>query len=147
MAMDPSQNPTSPFYLLPSDNPCQKLVNFKFDGNSTGDWKPSMLISLSAKNKLGFVDGSLIKPAVTSDLYLAWERCNNMIISWLLGVLEQDIARSVLYFSTTREIWLNLEERYGQSSCALLYSLQQALHEIKQDQDNILGFYTKIKMI
>ncbi|XP_021753580.1 uncharacterized protein LOC110718951 [Chenopodium quinoa] len=74
MAIDPSQNPTSPFYLHPSNNPSQKLVNFKFDGNSYGDWKRSMLIHLSAKNKLGFVDGSLIKPAVTSDLYLAWER-------------------------------------------------------------------------
>ncbi|XP_021769884.1 uncharacterized protein LOC110734146 [Chenopodium quinoa] len=122
MEVDPAQNPTSPFYLHPSNNPGQKLVNFKFNGNSYADWKCSMLISLSAKNKLGFVDGSLIKPAVTSDTCLSWE-------------------------STAREIWLNLEERYCQSSGALLYYLQQALHEIKQDHDNISGFYTKIKMM
>lgn len=35
-----------------------------------------------------------------------------MMISWILGVHVEDIAKNVLYFSTTRDIWLNLEERY-----------------------------------
>ncbi|KAL8120516.1 hypothetical protein AgCh_017628 [Apium graveolens] len=44
--MDQSQNPTSPYYIHPSDNPGMKLVNIKFDGTGYGDWKRSMLISL-----------------------------------------------------------------------------------------------------
>ncbi|XP_074377913.1 uncharacterized protein LOC141719435 [Apium graveolens] len=124
-------DPSSPYYIHPSDNPGMKLVSFKFDGNSFSDWKRSMLISLAAKNKVGFVDGTILKPVSTDSTYKPWDRCNNMMISWILGVLDQDISRSVLYFTTTREIWLNLEERFGQASGTVLFSIQQSLHDLK----------------
>lgn len=94
--VDPLQDLTSPYYLHPSDNPEMKLVSMKFDGNSYTDWKRSLLISLSAKNKIGFVDGTITKLDVTHVTSKAWERCNYMMISWLLGVLDQNIVRSVL---------------------------------------------------
>lgn len=71
MATDPSQDPTSPYYLHPFDNPGMKLVYLKFDGSSYNDWSRSMLISLSAKNKTGFIDGSLAKPLATTSSYKA----------------------------------------------------------------------------
>ena len=144
--LDPSQNPVSPYYIHPSDNLGMKLVSLKFDGKNYTDWKRSMLISLTAKNKTGFVNGTITKPEITDFVYQAWDRCNSMLTGWILGVLDQDIARSVLYFSTTREIWVNLEERYGQSSGTMLYSLQQEQYEMKQGQDTISAYYTKMKM-
>lgn len=42
---------------------------------------------------------------------------------------------------------MNLEERYGQAFVTLLFSLQQSLHDLKQSQDNISSFFTKIKML
>lgn len=145
--LDPSVDPTSPYYIHPSDNPSMKLVSLKFDGTFYNDWSRSMLISLSAKNKTGFVDGTLVKPIATAASYKACERCNSMLISWILGVLDQNIARSVLYFTTAREIWLNLEERFGQSSGTLLFEIQQSLSDIKQGSDSVSTYYTKIKMI
>ncbi|XP_021725075.1 uncharacterized protein LOC110692383 [Chenopodium quinoa] len=142
--LDPSQDHISPFYLHPLDNPGMKLVSEKFNGTGYGDWKRSMLISLSAKNKLGFVDGSIEKPT-DSNFLRAGERCNSMIISWILGVLDHNLARSVLYFGTAREIWVNLEERYGASSGTVLYALEQAINELEQGVDDISTFYTKIK--
>lgn len=145
--VDTSQDPTSPYFIHLSDNPGMKLVNFKFDDNSYSDWKRSMLISLSAKSKKGFIDRSITKPAIVDNTHKAWERCNSMLISWLLMVLDPNIARSVLYFITAREIWLNLEERYGQPSGTMMFSLQQSLHEMRQGQDNISSYFTKIKML
>ncbi|XP_074351759.1 uncharacterized protein LOC141690900 [Apium graveolens] len=145
--VDPSQDPTSPYYVHPSDNPGMKLVSLKFDGNSYADWKRSLLLSLTAKNKIGFVDGSIVKPPLDDATYKAWDRCNCMMISWILGVLDQDIARSVLYYTTARDIWVNLEERFGQASGTTLYEIKQSLNEIKQGNDNISGFYTKMKML
>lgn len=144
---DPSQDPSSHYYLHPSDNPGVKLVSIKFDGTGYNDWKRSFLISLSAKNKCGFVDGTIVKPDATDPCFKAWERCNSMMISWILGVLDQNLARSVLYFKSAREIWVNLEERYGQASGTLLFSLQQSMYEMKQGNDTISGYYRKMKML
>lgn len=86
VVLDPSQNPTSPYYIHPSDNPGMKFVSMQFDGKGYGDLKRSMMISLSAKNKTGFVDGTIQKPLMTDEvLYKAWDRCNSMLISWILG--------------------------------------------------------------
>lgn len=40
-----------------------------------------MIISLSTKNKIGFIDGTLIKPVSIDPACKAWERCNSMLIS------------------------------------------------------------------
>ena len=76
-----TQNPSSQDYIHPSDNPGMKLISIQFDGNCYGYWKRSMLISLYAKNKLGFVNGTIPKPDSIDSLFNAWESCNNMLIS------------------------------------------------------------------
>lgn len=46
-----------PFYLGSSDNPSNSLVSNVFTDIGFSTWKRSMVIALSAKNKLTFVDG------------------------------------------------------------------------------------------
>nr|XP_016461597.1 PREDICTED: uncharacterized protein LOC107784913 [Nicotiana tabacum] len=48
-----------------------------------------------------------------------------MVISWLLNSLSKQIAESVLYYKTAKEIWKELEDRFGQSNGALLYQLYE----------------------
>lgn len=88
-----------------------KLISDIFDGTGFGNWKRSMLIALSARNKLCFVDGSMPKSAVTSPSYKSWSRCNDMVISWILGALSKSIGRSVIYSTSAHQMWLELEER------------------------------------
>ncbi|KAK4740327.1 hypothetical protein R3W88_004024 [Solanum pinnatisectum] len=70
------------FYLHSSDHPGMNLVSTAFDGRSYGGWRRSIMIALSAKNKLRFIDGSLIVPT-DGNLQKAWSRCNDMVLSWL----------------------------------------------------------------
>ncbi|CAO2827721.1 unnamed protein product [Amaranthus hypochondriacus] len=102
--MDPTQDPDSVYFLHPSDSASNKLVSIVFDGSCYSDWKRSMTISLDAKNKLSFVDGSLPQPADGSLKEKAWKRCNNMVIGWLISSLDRSIAKSIMYFKTATEI-------------------------------------------
>ena len=61
-----SIDPSSPYYLHPSDLPKQLHVNEALtDGNYT-DWAQEMSNFLYAKNKMDFVDGTIRKPETTS---------------------------------------------------------------------------------
>ncbi|XP_016441804.2 uncharacterized protein LOC107767346 [Nicotiana tabacum] len=102
-----------PFYLHPSDSPGMLLVNTAFDGKGYGGWRRGMLIALSAKNKVGFIDGTFLQPKISSDVFKSWTRCNDMVISWLLNSLSKAIAESVLYSKTAKDIWDELEESCG----------------------------------
>ncbi|XP_056697935.1 uncharacterized protein [Spinacia oleracea] len=145
---EPSINPNSAYYLSNNDLNASKLVSIIFDGKCFNDWKRSMMIALSARNKLCFVDGSLNQPASNSANFRIWNRCNDLVISWILASLEPSIARSVLYLKTAREIWLDLGERFCQSSGPQLFSVQQKLYDLNQEDDeHISSFFTKIKLL
>ncbi|XP_074336348.1 uncharacterized protein LOC141673497 [Apium graveolens] len=118
-----------------------------FNGTGYANWKRSMIIGLTAKNKMCFVDGTLAKPVITSEEYKSWCRCNSMIIGWIISVLEPQIAASILYVDSAREIWLDLEERYGQATSAQVYALQQEVFQTAQDNLHIAEYYTQLKKL
>nr|XP_033511079.1 uncharacterized protein LOC117275862 [Nicotiana tomentosiformis] len=129
-----------PFYLHPSDSPGMLLVNTPFDSKGCGVWHRGILIALSAKNKVGFIDGTFLKPKISCDSIKSWTRTNDMVISWLLNTLTKEIAESVLYSKTAREIWLELEERFGQSNGPQLYHLQKEINEPVQEDNGDQSF-------
>ncbi|XP_070050207.1 uncharacterized protein [Nicotiana tomentosiformis] len=95
-----------PFYVHPSDSPGTHLVSLPFDGTGFVAWRKSMLVSLSTKNKLGLINGRHDKPTEDSPYYPYWERCNDMVITWITNSLSKEIATSVLGYGTAREICL-----------------------------------------
>ncbi|XP_009763371.1 uncharacterized protein LOC107793847 [Nicotiana tabacum] len=103
-----------PFFLHPSDYPGMNLVSSSFDGKSYGVWRRAVVIALSAKNKLGFIDGTLSIPDESLGLQSAWSRGNDMVLSWLLNSLSKEIAEGVLYSHSAKDIWNDLEDRFGQ---------------------------------
>lgn len=140
-------NLASVYFLHPSET-SQKLVSEISTGTSFGDWKRSVMIALSARNKLVFVNGTLPKPVSTDPSYKAWERVNSVVIGWLIGAVDSKIGRSVQWFSTAHEIWKDLENRFGQCSFAQLFSLQEEADKTSQTPDrSIADFYTKIKSV
>lgn len=68
------------------------------------------MIGLIAKNKLCFVDGTLPQPSTDDSHIKAWDRCNNMIIGWLISSLDRMVAKSVMYNKFASDIWNDLEE-------------------------------------
>ena len=55
-------------------------------------WSISMLIALSVKNKIGFVDGSIARPSGNdTNLLNPWMRNNLMAIAWILNSVSKEI--------------------------------------------------------
>ncbi|XP_048491595.1 uncharacterized protein LOC104883096 [Beta vulgaris subsp. vulgaris] len=126
-----TQNPASVYFIHPSKNP-----------------KRGIVIALACKNKLSFIDGSLAKPSENDPAYAAWERCNVMVTSYILHSLDTTIARSVIYFTSAREIWRDIEKRYSLTFGAQLFSVQQTLHELSQGSITAIAeFFTEIKAL
>ncbi|XP_073046189.1 uncharacterized protein [Primulina eburnea] len=107
-----------------------------------------MKIALSVKNKLGFIDGSVIKPSESEpNLLNAWSRNNNIVISWLLNSVSKDISSSVLFAESAMEIWNDLKERFQQSNGPRIFQLLRDLLRLRQDQDSVSVYFTKLKAL
>ncbi|XP_076939480.1 uncharacterized protein LOC143608294 [Bidens hawaiensis] len=103
-----------------------------------------MSIALPAKNKFGFINNTVPMPANQAHLAL-WQRCNDMVISWILNTLNHNIRDSVLYAETAQTLWNELKSRYGQPSGARVYQLQKNLCQISQGSSDIVTYFAKMK--
>jgi hypothetical protein len=73
----------NPYFLHHSDHPGMVLVSKPLYGDNYSTWCRAMTISLNAKSKLGFIDGTTKMPSATAkpDDYASWKKCNGMILS------------------------------------------------------------------
>lgn len=144
---DPTMNPSSVYYLHPTDTSLKLVANI-FKGVGFKGWKRAMSIALSGKNKIGFVNGTVTKSVTSSSQARAWDRVNDTVIGWIINVVDENIAKSILWLKTAKEVWDELEHRYGQSSSAQLFHIEEELSKVSQTNDmSIEEFNTKLKGI
>ena len=107
-AMNVMTDPNSPFFLHPSENPGLMLVSSPLTETNYHAWCRAMTMALVSKNKLGFADGSIVKPEPEDSLRIPWERNNTMVLSWISRSLSPEIYQSILYMDLASAVWTDL---------------------------------------
>lgn len=63
-----------------------------------------MLIALSAKNKLEFVNGSIQRPTDSNATLLStWIRGNSIVVSWILNSVSKEILAIIFFSESTTD--------------------------------------------
>ncbi|XP_070021411.1 uncharacterized protein [Nicotiana sylvestris] len=114
---------TNPLYMHPSENAGSSLVPMPFDGIGYRSWRRGVLRALS------------------------WERCDDMVTSWILNSLSKDIADSLQYVNDSKELWQEFEDGYDQTNRAKMYQLQKEINDLTQGSLDVTGYYTKMKKL
>uniref|UniRef100_A0A803LQR9 Retrotransposon Copia-like N-terminal domain-containing protein n=1 Tax=Chenopodium quinoa TaxID=63459 RepID=A0A803LQR9_CHEQI len=136
-----------PLFISNSDNPTASLVAVQFSGQNFIRWSRSVKRALIAKNKDGFITGSVKKPDVTDKDFQKWKRADYMVVSWILSSMSADIADDFSYIESSVELWSELQERFGQSNGPLVYQLKKEIDALKQENMTIIAYYGKIKKL
>ncbi|KAF2294580.1 hypothetical protein GH714_012761 [Hevea brasiliensis] len=107
-AFNPSEDTSSPYYLHHSKNHSLVIVTPELTLANFASWRRSFLLTVSIRNKQGFLDGSIPKPTPEDPLYISWVQCNNLLIVWLLRSVLPPIASTVFYMEDAKQIWEKL---------------------------------------
>lgn len=142
-----AEDSSSPFHLQNGDHPGLILVSHSLTGGNYNTWNRAMSMALTAENKLGFVDGTIQQPSIDDFLYGAWIRCNSMVISWILNSVSREIADSLMYISTAREMWTDLQDRFHQSNAPRIFQIKKTLSALQQGSMDISGYYTRLRIL
>jgi len=78
---DPIHNLSSPYYVHPCDGPHSIKINSRLNTSNSQAWTGAMHRGLGGKNKLQFIDGTIVLPQQDHLSFSTWERCNNLIHS------------------------------------------------------------------
>ncbi|KAG5001528.1 hypothetical protein JHK87_022600 [Glycine soja] len=134
---NPCLDPSSPYYIHPSDNPSSISATPTLIGSNYHSWSHSIKMALTSKNKMGFLNATIPVLATTDPIYLSWECYNTLIISWLLNSLSPSIVQSVIFLDRAIDIYMDLQERFSQSD----------FYGIRQGSRSVSDYYTALKSL
>ncbi|XP_049349058.1 uncharacterized protein LOC125813630 [Solanum verrucosum] len=68
-------------------------------------WRHVVLRALSVKSKTRFINGKVVKPDPADPTFMQWERCDDMVTSWILNCLSPDLRDSLQYVNNAKDLW------------------------------------------
>lgn len=89
----------------------------KLDGTNYSTWKFEISIALEAKDLLGYVDGTLVKPddGRAAELKVHGQR-SAQVKMVILSTITQNLRRNLYNCRTAKEMWEKLQDLYGDAS-------------------------------
>ena len=70
-----------------------------------------------------------------------------MILSWILNSLTPDIADSVIFLTTAKEVWEDLRDRFTQSNAPRIFQIERDIACLTQDKMSVAANYTCLKKL
>ncbi|XP_075659220.1 uncharacterized protein LOC142629121 [Castanea sativa] len=142
---DVNANPSSPYFIPQS---YVILVSQPLIGPENYlSWSRAVLLSLSGRNKFGFLDGSISTSDLSHPLYHAWHIANTTIISWMVNSLSEDLATSVMYIHTARDLWIDMHNRFSQPNVPRFFEIQKEISKFSQGSLSVSSYFTKFKIL
>ncbi|KAF7830214.1 Retrovirus-related Pol polyprotein from transposon TNT 1-94 [Senna tora] len=138
------QHDKNPSWILTNgDQPGVTLVTSPLNGSNYIAWSIAFRTALEAKRKIGFIDGSILKPTDPHE-FEVWKPIDSMVKSWLTSSISKEISESLIHCDSALNLWKELEERFGTSCGPQLYRVQREMLTTEQGADNITKYWNRL---
>lgn len=88
-----------------NDSNLMPITGHKLSGNNYLQWSHSVMMFICGKGKDDYLTGDAAKPNKTDEKFKVWNAENNMVMSWLINSMTNDIGENFLLYGTAKEIW------------------------------------------
>ncbi|KAE8662571.1 No pollen germination related 2 [Hibiscus syriacus] len=128
---------THPLYLHPLDTPGTVLVSHQLTRIENYNLcSRSIRIVLLVKNKLRFINSNCARDDFTELLKSQWDRCNTIILSWILNTVSADLSAGLVFASTAALVWKDLKERFNKVDGSRIFFLHLEIALFTQDSSS-----------
>lgn len=101
--------------------------------------------ALAMKNKFKFVDGFIPIPDADDLNCAAYERCNNLVHTWITNSISPSIAQSVVFVENVVDMWNGLKDRFMKGDRIRVAQLQEEIANLKQGSKKVTEFFTDLR--
>ncbi|XP_075074623.1 uncharacterized protein LOC142162199 [Nicotiana tabacum] len=135
-----------PLYIHPSDTQGTIFISIQLQGPENYSlWSRSMKIVLHGKNKLGFVLGTCRKHMFDPSLHELWDRCNAIMLAWIINTVAPNLLSSVIYTSDAHKVWEDLRERFDKVNASRSFYLHNEIGKLTQCSLLVFENFSKLR--
>ncbi|XP_071695572.1 uncharacterized protein [Rutidosis leptorrhynchoides] len=137
-----------PLCLHSSDTSITALISMKLKGTENYNvWRRAMLLALQTKNKIGFIYGTVIKNTTDNVLALQWDRCNSVVLYWILNSVSEELFSGQVFSKLAKTVWDELKETYDKIDGSITFNLHKKINTITQNGDSLSDYYHKLNAL
>jgi len=134
-------------YLNTADTSGAVLVSIQLTGSENYSvWSRSMRIAILGRNKLGFIDGRCRKENFGPNLSDLWERCNAIVLSWIMNCVSKELLSGIVYSSDVCAVWNDLKERFDKADGSRIFQLHREIATMSQGTSSISEYFTRLRL-
>ncbi|XP_049383440.1 uncharacterized protein LOC125847787 [Solanum stenotomum] len=106
-----------------------------------------MRIGILGRNNLGLIDGRCRKEGFGPNLTDLWERCNAIVLSWIINSVSKELLSGIVYSSDVWAVWRDLKERFDKADGSRIFQLHREIAMITQGTSNISEYFTHLRLL
>ncbi|KAF5783554.1 putative retrotransposon gag domain, retrotransposon Copia-like protein [Helianthus annuus] len=138
----------NPLYLHASDTVNLTITSTKLKGTENYRvWANSIKLALRVKNKYGIIDGTCVKSDSDEVLAAQWDRCNSVVLTWMLNSILEELYLGQVYSSLASEVWKELKETYDKVDGSVVFSLYRKINCFNQGGLSVSEYYHKLNIM
>ncbi|XP_049414660.1 uncharacterized protein LOC125877400 [Solanum stenotomum] len=135
-----------PLHLQACDTLGSSLVSIQLTGSENYSlWRILMKIGLLGKGKLGFITSQCSKDKFTTDMHDLWEKCNAIVLSWIMISVSRELLSGIVYASSAQQIWTDLKERFDKVDGSRIFYLHKEIATLSHRQLSISNYFFRLK--
>ena len=75
---------------------------------------------------------------------LQWDRCNSVVLSWILNSISEDLFSGQVFSNSAHDVWEELKETYDKVDGSVTFNLHQKINSLTQNGSSISDYYHKL---
>lgn len=137
-----------PLFLSSIDNSGAVLISIQLTGaENYSVWSRAMRIAILGRNKLGFIEGTCKRENYGPNLTDLWERCNAIVLSWIMNCGSKELLSGIVYSSNSASVWSDLKERFDKIDGSRVFQLHKDIATMNQGTSTISVYFSKLRAL
>ena len=124
-----------------SDGISLPITGHKLNGNNYLQWSQSVKMYICRKGKDEYLTGEVISPPTGDPKFKKWKTENNIVMSWLVNSMTNEIGENFLLYNTTHDIWDAAKEFYSsKENTSEIFEIETTLHDLHQGDFSVTQY-------
>jgi len=123
-------------------------TDIKLDRSNYALWSQVVEMNISAKDKLGYINGDFPQPSEIDPTFCKWCTENSVVKRWLINSMDQSLVASFICFPTAKQVWDAIVTTYFDGTdTSQVYELRHRVTRMRQREGLIKKYYNDLQGI